>query len=108
MDGNNRSNVFAILALVASIISLVIALILGCCFPGGAICIGSPFGIASIVFIILSFVNKQSKGMTIASIICTVLSVVVVIANMIIGAVAGSLSSILSALPSDFWSSLGM
>lgn len=108
MDGNNKSNVFAILALVASIISLVIALVVGCCAPGAAICIGAPFGIASIVFIILSFVYKQSTGMTIASIICTVLSVVVVIVNMIIGVVAGSFSTFLQLLPSEFWSFLDM
>lgn len=110
MDGNNKSNVFAILALVASIISLVIALIVGCCVPfqGVAICMGGPFGIASIVFIILSFVYKQSTGMTIASIICTVLSVVVVIVNMIIGVVAGGISTFLPMLPSEFWSFLDM
>ena len=73
-----QTNPLGIISLVLGILSVVLALILGCCAPG----VNMPFAIAAIILGILqikSKKNQKGRGLGIAGLICGIVATVLFI-----------------------------
>ncbi len=79
-DGNNNTNVLAILSLVAGILSIIMA----CCVTW----VGIILGIAGIILAI--FANKQGKtGLATAGMICSIIGIVIAVLMIILVIILG-------------------